>query len=81
MKQCHLGRDSLIWVQSSHSFKKINFKFIECWRVVLHWYALKARERSLEVRQLQSIRPIILVRRAKYLEDFEYLINLTIARE
>lgn len=49
--------------------------------MILHWDALEPRERRLEVRELESLRPVVLVRGAEHLEDFEDLINLTVAGE
>ena len=46
-----------------------------------HCHALKLRERLLEIRQLQAVWPVVLVGCAQDFEDFEYLVNLTVAHE
>ena len=43
-----------------------------------HGHPLKLWECFLEIRKFQSVGPIVLVRRSKHLEDFEYLVNFTI---
>ena len=81
MEQSHFGRDSLIWVQGSHSLQKINLQLIQAWRVVLHWDSSELGEGRLEVLQLESIWPVIFVRGSKHLEYLEDLINFTVAHE
>ena len=49
--------------------------------MVLHWDASELWERRLEVLQLQSIWPVVLVRGSQDLEDFEDLIDLTVSHE
>ena len=49
--------------------------------MVLHWDASEFRERGLEVLQLQSIWPVVLVRGSQDLENFEDLIDFTVSHE
>ena len=49
--------------------------------MLLHWDTVEFGEAGFEVGQLQSIRPIVLVGRAKHFEYFENLIDFTVAGE
>ena len=49
--------------------------------MVLHGDASELRERGLEVLQLQSIWPVVLVRSSQDFENFEDLIDFTVSHE
>ena len=47
----------------------------------VHWNSSESWERRLEVRQLKSIWPVVLVWCSKHFEYFEDLVDFTIAHE
>ena len=81
MKQRHLGRDPLIWVQGRHPFQQVNLQLIEAWGMVLHWDASELGEGWLEVLQLEGIWPVIFMGGSQHLEYLEDLVNFTVAHE
>ena len=46
-----------------------------------HGQPSELRESSLEVRQFEGVRPVVLVGSAEHLEDLEDLVNFTVSRE
>lgn len=81
MKQRHLCTDALVRVQGGHALQQVDLQLVQGRRVLLHRDTVELGEASLEVGQLQGVRPVALVGRAEHLEYFENLIDLTVARE
>ena len=81
MDQGHLGTDPLVGVQGRHSLQEVNLQLIHFMSVLLHWDSSELWEGGLEIVELESIRPIILVRGSKDLEYFEDLVDFTVTHE
>ena len=81
MQQGHLGRDTLVRVQSGQTLEEVNLELVEAGSVLVHGDASESGEGGLEVRQLEGVRPVAFVGRAEGLEDLENLIDLTVAHE
>lgn len=73
--------NSLVWIESYQSCQQVYLQLIQGRRVFLHWYTFELRKSGLEVFQLQSIRPVVLVRCTKNFEYFEDLVNFAVTHE
>lgn len=77
----HAARYPLVRFQRHHAREQVQSILLQVLSVLRHRNALPLGERRFEVRQLQSRRPVRLIRCPLHLEDFEYLVDLGIARE
>lgn len=72
------SRNALVGVKGDEASKKVNFEFVEGGCVLVHRHAAELGERGLEVGKLQRIWPVAFIGCAKYLEDFEDLVDFTV---
>lgn len=63
-------------LESNHTLEEIHAVLIQVLGMRGHGDTLPLGESRLEVRQFESLRPVVLVRSTLNLEDFENLINL-----
>ena len=81
MQERHFCADSLVRVQSRHALQQVYLQFVQRRRVILHRDATELREARFKVWQLQSIRPVVLVRRPEHFEDLKDLVDLRVTGE
>lgn len=79
MQKRHFSANSLVRVQRRHTLEKVDLQFVQGRRMFVHSDAAELREARFKVRQLQGIRPVVLVRSAKYFEDLEDLVHFRVA--
>lgn len=75
------SRNALVGVEGDETGEEVDFELVEGGGVLVHGHAAELGEGGLEVSELQSIGPVALVWRAKHLEDFEDLVDFTVAHK
>ena len=81
MQKRHFRADSLVRVQSRHALKQIYLQFVQRRRVALHRNAAELWEARFKVWQLQSVRPVVLVRCSEHFEDLKDLVDFGVTGE
>lgn len=75
------GGYASVGVEGDEAGKQVHLQLVQGGRVLNHWHAAELREGRFEVIELEGVRPVILVRGAQHLEDFEDLIDFRVAHE
>ena len=81
MEHGHTGGDPFVGVQAHHARKQVQAQHVQVLRVVAQRDTFPFRKCRLEVRKLQSVRPVTLVGSSENFEYLEDLVDLGVAHE